>query len=265
MKILVISDYVSSRLFAAQRQREKLLDASLANYKKTFELRRTRLEALKARTKKAWLEFNLAKGFFLSVYFALVLVFTRKPAKPKPLPLSVSEAKWQTGKAGEVVLKRYLASFLDNSWTLITGIKTKKGELDAFLVGPKGLFAFEVKTRKGIISAKGDTWILDKYDNYGKLVESDIPITDNAGRSPSRQLNEAADALYEAMPPSCRTTAIHRILVFPHPKANLGYLSGLTVDLVICSRNHALLQKYIQSKDDLQLPLEKIVLAFSRQ
>lgn len=264
MLTYVFSDFISNRLSKAQEQREAIFEKGMAQYHKAIEIRQERIKSLKIRTKRAWLEFNLVKGFFLSVSLAFVSLFTRSPRKPKPLPITVQEMKLRAGKAGEMVLQNYMGSFLDNSWTLITGIKTRKGELDALLIGPQGLFAFEVKTRKGVVSANGDTWILDKYDRYGNLVERELPICDKTGRSPSRQLNEAVEALYGILPGSLKNTPISRIVVFPHPETRFGSFSNPTVDLVIGPQNYKLLERYIGSRKEGRISIEEIVTALRK-
>ena len=49
--------------------------------------------------------------------------------------------------------------------------------------------ALETKHLNGTVYVRGDTWEIDKYDNYGNRVESGRPIEDRRGRSPSEQLN----------------------------------------------------------------------------
>lgn len=109
--------------------------------------------------------------------------------------LTVEEAKIRSGIEGESRLDDFLRRCFDDAWTIIAGYRAHEGEIDRILVGPNGVFAFEVKNLGGVIHCDGDRWWRDKTDRYGSVVERDIPIADNGGRSPSRQINDAADAL----------------------------------------------------------------------
>ncbi len=60
--------------------------------------------------------------------------------------------------------------------------------------GPEGIAAIEIKHLNGVIHCRRDRWRRDKYDNYGNMVERGVAIQDRGGRSPSRQVNEVADA-----------------------------------------------------------------------
>jgi hypothetical protein len=98
------------------------------------------------------------------------------------------------GIAGEQLVATELGRALDDDWTLLRGYRNRRGEIDQLLLGPRGLFAIEVKNLNATVHVDGDRWRADKYDNYGNLVEQ-RPIADRMGRSPSVQLNEPADDL----------------------------------------------------------------------
>ena len=98
------------------------------------------------------------------------------------------------GIAGEQLVATELGRALDDDWTLLRGYRNRRGEIDQLLLGPRGLFAIEVKNLNATVHVDGDRWRADKYDNYGNLVEQ-RPVADRMGRSPSVQLNEPADDL----------------------------------------------------------------------
>ena len=60
------------------------------------------------------------------------------------------------------------------------------------LLGPRGLFAIEVKNQNATIDCQGDQWWSTKYNKYGNLVGPRRPMSDRRGRSPSIQLTEPA-------------------------------------------------------------------------
>ena len=113
------------------------------------------------------------------------------PAAGHPTDL---EEKIMAGIAGEQLVATELGRALDDDWTLLRGYRNRRGEIDQLLLGPRGLFAIEVKNLNATVHVDGDRWRADKYDNYGNLVEQ-RPIADRMGRSPSVQLNEPADDL----------------------------------------------------------------------
>src|ERR1041384_8370166 len=62
------------------------------------------------------------------------------PAKPQQL------ARQQAGVAAEDQVTAYLG-VLSDEWTLLRGYANRRGELDHLLVGPRGVWAIEVKGR----------------------------------------------------------------------------------------------------------------------
>ena len=84
----------------------------------------------------------------------------------------------------------------------------------------------------GRVSCNGDSWWRDKYDKYGNLVETNVPITDKRGRGPSAQVNDASDKLQEFLQKRGVTLRIARAIVFSHPSSAIGMIKGQTVDLV---------------------------------
>lgn len=146
--------------------------------------------------------------------------------------LQVEEAKIRSGIDGENALDAYLYERFGANWTIIAGYCAHEGEIDRILVGPKGVFAFEAKNVGGAIHCDGDRWWRDKTDRYGNVVERDIPIADNGGRSPSRQINDAADALERLLKKNGHTARVVRVVVFTNPRACSGEFRNLTVNFV---------------------------------
>lgn len=58
------------------------------------------------------------------------------------------EAKLAAGAAGESFVAGELGRALDDEWTLLRGYHNRRGEIDLVLVGPRGLFAIEVKNQR---------------------------------------------------------------------------------------------------------------------
>jgi Nuclease-related domain len=104
----------------------------------------------------------------------------------------------------------------------------RRGEIDHLLLGPRGLFAIEVKNINATVHIDGDRWRADKYDNYGNLVEQ-RPVTDRRGRSPSEQLNEPAGELERFLHERGQKVTVQRVVVLIHRRSGLGATRDLTV------------------------------------
>jgi hypothetical protein len=123
--------------------------------------------------------------------------------------------------AGEDLIAAQLGRALGDDWTLLRGYRNRRGEIDDLLLGPRGLFAIEVKNLNATVHVDGDRWRADKYDNYGNLVEQ-WTITDRKGRSPSQQVNESADELERFLHERGQQIAIQRVVVLTHRRSRLG-------------------------------------------
>ena len=125
------------------------------------------------------------------------------------------------GIAGEQLVAVELGRALDDDWTLLRGYRNRRGEIDHLLLGPRGLFAIEVKNLNATVYVDGDRWRADKYDNYGNLVEQ-RPIADRRGRSPSVQLNEPADDLERFLRERGQPVQVQRVVILAHRRSRLG-------------------------------------------
>lgn len=256
MKKIVLSDHTSDCIAAKELEREKQYQSDLAEwqekckdisaaheikvkeYETALKERRGHLETLKAKRSEAWQQKAIWQ-FIMLIVKIMVYSWSHMPERPRgpylphqPWKQDVSEQEhiWAVGREGEIKVSEYLATQLDDSWYEISGYKNWKGEIDKVLVGPDGIFAIEIKNINGKIYCDGDGWIKDKYDKYGNAVELGLPIEDRKGRSPSQQVNEAADMLQAYLQkfwPGCR---IYRLILATHECSRIGGINELTVD-----------------------------------
>jgi hypothetical protein len=150
------------------------------------------------------------------------------------------EGKLAAGVAGESLVAGELGRALDDQWTLLRGYRNRRGEIDHVLLGPRGLFAIEVKNQNGRIDCHGDQWWATRYDKYGNQVEARREMTDRGGRSPSVQLNEPATLLEGFLATRGHPVTIGRVVALVHPRAQLGRCTRPTVE--ICTSVRELLR-----------------------
>ena len=84
---------------------------------------------------------------------------------------SDQEAILAAGMTGEQTVATELGAVLGDEWVLLRGYRNRRGEIDHILLGPRGMFAIEVKHRNATVDISGDQWRFRKYDRYGNLVE----------------------------------------------------------------------------------------------
>jgi len=193
MRVVELSNHPGDMLDDASRRRVAAEKHVLSVYEDELIRYRARVQTIKVKRDRARAQHHW--GTWLRLAFA---GWKEKRGVPRP-PIPAAghtdlEEKIMAGIEGEQQVAAELGRALDDDWTLLRGYRNRRGEIDHLLLGPRGLFAIEVKNLNATVHVDGDRWRADKYDNYGNLVEQ-RPIADRKGRSPSAQLNEPADDL----------------------------------------------------------------------
>ena len=211
MRVVSLSDHpgamrrdAQQRRAAADREAQQAHESVLAVHReRVAQARVARDEAWAARRWGAWL-----RGVFAVRRAQRQVPAARLPASQP----TVEEERWAAGSAGELLIADRLGRALDDEWTLLRGYRNRGGEIDHLLLGPRGLFAIEVKNQNARVNCHGDQWWSTKYDKYGNPVEPRREMTDRRGRSPSVQLNEPASQLegFLALPRSPGRDRAHR-------------------------------------------------------
>jgi len=207
------------RQTADKRPRSRYEDALIQHQARVQTARVKRDRARQHRQWWAWLRLILA-------------VWTEKRRAPRPPGPSTegtdTEERIRAGIAGEQLVAAELGRALPDDWTLLRGYRNRRGEIDHLLLGPRGLFAIEVKNINATVHVDGDRWHADKYDNYGNLVEQ-RPITDRKGRSPSEQLSESAAELERFLHERGQHVKTQRVVVLTHRRSRVAPGSRPTV------------------------------------
>src|SRR5579863_1529725 len=220
MRIVELSNHPADMLNEASRRRQTADKRSHSRYEDSLIQHQARVQTVRVKRDRArqhhqwWAWLRLA--------FA---VWTEKRRAPRPpgrnTEPSDTEERIRAGIAGEQLVAAELGRALTDEWTLLRGYRNRRGEIDHLLLGPRGLFAIEVKNLNATVHVDGDRWHADKYDNYGNLVEQ-RPIEDRKGRSPSEQISEPAADLERFLHDRGQPVTVQRLVVLTHRRSRLG-------------------------------------------
>jgi hypothetical protein len=224
MRVEILSDHPGKLVSDATKRRVAELAAADTARKtgvaRVAELRERRAAALAKGRLFAWL------GLWFEVSRAKKQVPRfRSIAGSAP---SGEEQASRAGKRAEDEVAAELGERLDDEWLLFRGYRNGKGEIDQVLVGPGGMVAVEVKNVNATVTIDGDVWDAVKIGNYGEVFDRP-PLMDARGRTPSVQLNEAADALAGFLERRGQLVDVERVVLMMHPKARVAQHSRPTV------------------------------------
>jgi hypothetical protein len=217
MRTVVLSDHPDDMLAVATSERQRGVT------EQETILNATRRSRDEARTRGQWLTW-------------LRLTFRARREMRKLARLRVF-SQFPTGRedairAGRDAERRVAAELgcaLDDGWVLLRGYKNRRGEIDGLLLGPSGVFAYEVKYHNGTVYISGDEWQSEKFDKYGNLVSGRAPMRDRRGRSPSLQLSEPAGALEDWLRKRGQPVAVTPVVLLTHERARVGASENPTV------------------------------------
>jgi hypothetical protein len=148
---------------------------------------------------------------------------------------TAQEESIAAGRAGEQLVATELGAVLGDDWILFRGYRNGRGEIDHLLLGPRGVFAVEVKYHNATVYIRGDDWQFDKFDRWGNRVQQGS-VEDRTGRSPSVQVNEPADELERFLGSRGQQVRITRIVILNHPRSRIGGQRDPTVQVATSSR-----------------------------
>ena len=145
MRVIELSNHpgdmlhdLSLRRHAGQRRAQARYEDALIQHQARVQT--IRVQRDRARRNRHWLT-------WLRLILAVWAENRRKPPKPAGSQRNDTdtEEKIRAGIAGEQLVATELGRALDDDWTLLRGYRNRRGEIDHLLLGPKGLFAIEVK------------------------------------------------------------------------------------------------------------------------
>jgi Nuclease-related domain len=229
MRVVPLSDHPGAMLQHAQQRRAAGDRGMQLAHEKALAMHRER--AARARDARDQARAQRRWGAWLRGVFAVWRADRQIPAARLPASQPTDEEpRLAAGAAGERLVADALGRVLDDTWTLARGYRNRRGEIDHVLLGPRGLFAIEVKNQNATIDCHGDQWWSTKYDKYGNLVGPRQQMSDRRGRSPSVQLNEPASQLEGFLRSRGHpAVTVGRVVVLTHPRAQLRSCTQPTV------------------------------------
>lgn len=138
MKKVVFSDHTASQVSQAQKMREDAYVAALALYEEQRKAKDALIEEAGTRMRAAWKDFRVFAGIGLWFVTFWRTAFGH-PVEPRRQDAGRDERVWAVGQQGEGLVARYLESKLSDEWTLVSGYRNSRGEIDQVLVGPDGV------------------------------------------------------------------------------------------------------------------------------
>src|SRR6266550_1227058 len=186
VRVVELSNHPGDLLGDAARRRRAAEKRVLSVYEDELIRYRARVQAVRVRRDRA----RAGRRWWTWLRLSLTAWREKRGIPRPPVPAAGHptdlEEKIMAGIAGEQLVATELSRALDDDWILLRGYRNRRGEIDQLLLGPRGLFAIEVKNLNATVHVDGDRWRADKYDNYGNLVEQ------RAGRGPDGPVAERA-------------------------------------------------------------------------
>ena len=217
MRVEVLSEHPDLMLADIERERRR------GAVEQQARVESLRAERRQARSEGRWLAW---------LRLAFAMPGAKREATRQHLVSILPTAREQTILAGRNAERRVadeLAAALDDEWLLLRGYCNSRGEIDALLLGPRGLFAIEEKFRSIRVYVRGDQWTSQQIDKYGNPRSQRLPMRDGKGRSPSEQVKEPVAALSRWLSTNKRETPITPVVLLTHPRARVGHVQDATV------------------------------------
>jgi hypothetical protein len=217
MRIVTLSDHPADLLAQAVSQRPS---GPASQQDVLGEARRSRDQAWAQRQWFRWLRLGFA------VRRAARELARQRWSAGRP---TGREESIRAGQSAEQRVADDLGRGLGVDWTLFRGYRNRRGEIDGVLLGPGGLFAYEVKYHNATVHISGDDWQSEKFDRYGNQVSGRAPMSDKRGRSPSRQLSEPAAMLADWLAKRGHPVPVTPVVLLTHERARIGSIRNPTV------------------------------------
>jgi len=233
LRFIELSNYAGQKAEDLRRQRHEANAAAGQSYQERLaqlesDLKQARRETVHAismlRLLDAWRWWREAR----IVRWALRKVRT---IPPQAKGASIEEQQAIAGEDAEKRLDVFLAGSLGEKWTLIAGYSGRNGEIDRILIGPWGVFAFEIKGNRGVIHSDGARWWVERFGRRGNPLG-----TKTLPRAPDAQLAKTAGWLEGRLHRNGIDLRVGRVILFAANDARIGVIHAANADLVTTLR-----------------------------
>lgn len=229
LRLITLSSFAGDRANALQQQRIRDYEARYTEHQSRLVEYRGVRDMARLRAKHALRDFRLIeawRSWHESRRAERVLEQLRRMS-PVVRAASIEEQQARVGDEAERRLDEFLAIALDDQWTLIAGYSGRGGEIDRILIGPWGIYAFEVKGNRGVIHSDGSCWWVERFGRHGNpLGIKAIP------RAPDAQLAASTKWLAKWLARNGIGEPIVRVVLFTADDARLGIVRSTDADLV---------------------------------
>ena len=152
-------------------------------------------------------------------------------AHQEDVRLADAQAMRSARKAGGKQAVIFLGSLLGDDWMMVRGYQTSSGGIGQVLIGNHGVVAMTSLHLDATVHCHGDKWRAEKFDHRTGSCIGEIHLVDQTGRSPSAQLNHAADALEQFLRSSGIQIGVLRVVLLNHPRSRLEGRRSPTVQI----------------------------------
>lgn len=232
LRQLVLSNFAGEKAFGLHEKRRNEHVERVLSHQQTLQNLSSAYQKTLTEAKNALFRLRLVKALQIWIRSERIDDEIRRIRNHAPIgPLAtIEEMQAQSGEAAERRLDEYLATCLDARWTLISGYMGNGGEIDRILIGPWGIYAFEIKGNRGVACSDGTHWWMEKRDRQSQLV-SKKPLA----RAPDAQLSKAVRWLEGWLKRNASgdaQTRIVRVVLFTAEDAQIGAIRNADADVV---------------------------------
>ncbi|MGO9414625.1 MAG: nuclease-related domain-containing protein [Syntrophobacteraceae bacterium] len=122
---------------------------------------------------------------------------------------------YRKGREGEIALRTYLHSVLDDEYKAYFGMPVESGDIDCIVVGPSGLFCLEAKNHNGEIFYDDGGWRQVKVGRGGTVYQGHL-------KNPSGQVKKALCPVKSYLSAKDIRAWIQGVVVFTNPDVALS-------------------------------------------
>jgi hypothetical protein len=230
MHLISLSDFAGQTAEAMRQKRYKDFELEVLDYRSRLRNLDTEYEQAGHAAKRALQDFRLLEAWrkWKESRVVLATMKTIRRSPPVLRAASVEEQQARAGDEAERMLDEFLGFALGDQWTLIAGYSGRGGEIDRILIGPWGVYAFEIKGNRGMIHSDGSRWWVERYGKYGDLMG-----TKELHRAPDAQLARAVKPLQGWLDRNgVDGVGIRKVVLFAAEDALIGRVQYKEVDVV---------------------------------